>query len=408
MDADGGNVGQLTHDAQVGPLDPSWSPDGSWIAYTGPVEGSKQLAIYLVSPETGAISELGPHGDVCCPAWQPIAAGSPSPSSTPIPTPSQVGMIDVGERVNLGAEASALLYADGSLWVASLNDPRTVTGTVLRIDPDSGEILARISVDAYPGSESGGGGMLFDGRFVWIVGTRYSEGGPEQGILVRIDPETNAAEAVDLPVGAADTDLVFDGGYLWTTGVFSPGKDPRVLQVDPASGDVFSQTPIHAEWWGNLVVKDGAIWIMEMSVRNSTVLGDARLVRLEPGTGAQLASVQVVDEYGVMGSAAPLSAGGAIWAPTGSELLQIDPQSGAVLSSSTLDVGGDLQPAADGSLWCLCGRRWDSLQRLNPVTHEVDVTASLDPTPIPVAIAVSPNAIWVLDYQGGLTRLGLT
>ena len=345
----------------------------------------------------------GVAGDI---AWQPLPAdqAEPSPSEPSIPSPAQA---KIGDTIEVG-QASALTYAAGSVWVDVLDDARTNTGTVLRIDPDTGEIQARIPVDAYPDSEHGGSGMAFDGRYVWIVGTRWSKEGPAGGILVRIDPETNTSETIDLPVGLTDIDLVFDDGFLWTTGVSSPGKDPRVLQIDPATGEVVSQTPIDAEWWGGLAVEGGAIWVTEMSVRNSTVQGDATLVRLETGTGAVLARVAAVDRNGVMGSTMPTASGGAIWLPTGNELLELDPQTGAALSRFDLGIGGDLEVAPDGSMWCLCGFGWNELERLDPVAGRADVSVRLAPKPIPVALAVAPNSVWVLTYEGALTRIELT
>jgi TolB protein len=406
MNGDGTGLTRLTRDDAIDSAS-VWSPDGTRIAFTR-VVGNGDADIWVMNADGSDMTRVTSDPvDETDPAWQPVPVEQASPNPMETPTPSPAPEAVVGETLEVG-EASALLYADGSLWVDVLRDTATVTGTVLRIDPDSGEILARIPVDAYPGSEHGGGGMVFDGRSIWVVGTPWSKDGPRSGILVRIDPDTNAAETIELPIGLTDIDLVFDGGFLWTTGVSAPGRDPRVLQIDPATGEVVSETPTEAEWWGNLVVEDGAIWIVEMSVRNLTVMGDATFVRLEPGTGAELARVSVVDSYGVMSRTGPISSGGAIWAPTGSELLEIDPQTGDVLSRSRLSVGGDLQPATDGTLWCLCGRRWDTLQRLNPVTGGIDVTVQLDPKPIPIAIAVGPGAAWVLAYDGSLTRIDLT
>jgi streptogramin lyase len=174
------------------------------------------------------------------------------------------------------------------------------------------------------------------------------------------------------------------------------------------TGATVSETPIDAEWWGGLVVEGGAIWVREMSGRNSTVLGPATLVRLEPGTGAVLARVPAADEDGVMGSIRPVPGEGVIWLPVGSELLELDPQTGDVLSRFDLDVGGDLEPAPDGSLWCLCGFGWNELERLDPGSGKVDVTVHLDRKPIPIAMAVAPGSVWVLTYDGTLIGVRLS
>ena len=391
-----------------------WAPDGSLLAFTASevtsgVDNTGTYDVYTIGLDgTGerriTSGSFAMGWDL---SWQPIPAPEATSTPTETPTPSPVSTAEIGQTFDVG-QASALMYADGSLWVDVLRDAATNTGTVLRIDPGSGETQARIAVEAYPDSEHGGSGMVFDGRYLWIVGTQWSTDGAAGGILARIDPGTNTAETINLPAGLADIDLVFDDGFLWTTGVSSPGKDPRVLQIDPVTGAVVSETPIDAPWWGGLVVEGGAIWVMEMSVRDSTVQGEATFVRLEPGTGAVLARVPAVDENGVMGSTIPVATEGVIWVPTGSELLELDPQTGEALSRFDLAVGGDFEPAPDRSVWCLCGFGWNELERLDPDSGRVDVIVHLDRKPIPTAIAVAADSVWVLSYDGTLTRVELS
>jgi TolB protein len=263
VNADGSGLTRLTPiDRDDGPA--VWAPDGSLLAFTasevtGNVDNTGTYYVYTIRPDrTGerriTSGRFAMGWDL---SWQPVASPEATSTPTETPTPSPVSAAEIGQTIDVG-QASALLYADGSLWVDVLRDAATNTGTVLRIDPGSGEVQARIAVDAYPGSEHGGSGMIFAGQYLWVVGTRWSADGPAGGILVRIDPETDTAETIEFPVGVIDIDLVFDDGFLWTTGVSSPGKDPRVLQIDPATGAVVSETPIDAEWWGGLVVEGGA------------------------------------------------------------------------------------------------------------------------------------------------------
>jgi hypothetical protein len=50
---------------------------------------------------------------------------------------------------------------------------------------------------------------------------------------------------------------------------------------------------------------------------------------------------------------------------------------------------------------------WNELARLDPVLGTVDVTVHLNRKPVPTAIAVAPDSIWVLTYDGALTRVAL-
>jgi hypothetical protein len=404
MSPDGTGVTQLLEDPDPANLGFAWSPDGAKMAVVSIRGPGNDRNVYVLDVATGELTAIAKPGAFYGPSWQ--SAPTTDATSTSSGTSSPVSTAEIGETIDVG-QASALMYADRSLWVEVLRDAATNTGTVLRIDPGSGEIQARIAVEAYPDSEHGGSGMAFDGRHLWTVGTRWSTDGPAGGILVRIDSDTDTAETIELPVGLADIDLVFDDGFLWTTGVSSAGKDPRVFQINPVTGAVVSKTPIDAEWWGGLVVEDGAIWVMEMSVRNSTVRGDATFVRLEPGTGAVLARVPAVDENDVMGSTLPVAGEGVIWLTTGSELLELDPKTGEALSRFDLGVGGDFELGPDRSVWCLCGLGWNELARLDPVLGTVDVTVHLNRKPVPTAIAVAPDSIWVLTYDGALTRVAL-
>ena len=51
IDARNGRAKQLTDDAVYDELEPSWSPDGKWIAFTGQYDGNTE--VYLMPAEGG-------------------------------------------------------------------------------------------------------------------------------------------------------------------------------------------------------------------------------------------------------------------------------------------------------------------------------------------------------------------
>jgi len=304
----------------------TWSPDGAWLAASGPG------GIHIVRFE-GAPAERILRVEGSGPSWglPPSAAAPESPSPA---VPGRVThTIDVGE-------ANAVLDAAGSVWAGTAGDPASAEATLLRIDPETGEVLAQISVGVRPGAETGGAGIAFDGRSVWIVGQVAGASSYRAG-LTRVDPATNEATRFDLPVGVADA-LVFDDGSLWTTGYESPdGRDPRVLRIDPETGEVVAQIPVAAaaRWAsvGAVVAVEEGIWVRANVAPN--VPGEIALVRLDPLTGEELMRLPLEDATGVTSGAGPVLGGRAIWAATGSELLMIDPAAGEVVARFPASVG---------------------------------------------------------------------
>ncbi len=84
MDADGGNVQQLTDDP-AGDWSPAWSPDGTRIAFSRYRDGNED--IYVMDADGGNVRQLtdDPAGD-WSPAWSPVPS-TPTPPVTPTPTP---------------------------------------------------------------------------------------------------------------------------------------------------------------------------------------------------------------------------------------------------------------------------------------------------------------------------------
>ncbi|MGH2859087.1 MAG: hypothetical protein ACRDMJ_16555, partial [Solirubrobacteraceae bacterium] len=103
--------------------------------------------------------------------------------------------------VNVGPGTVALLYADGSLWVAG-------HGHVTRLDPETGRVQARIQVPA----DTVGSAQLASGAgSVWAAYT-----GPST--LLRIDPRTDRLVARIGLGGLSDGGgVAFSDGLVWVS-----------------------------------------------------------------------------------------------------------------------------------------------------------------------------------------------
>ena len=126
-----------------------------------------------------------------------------------------VATIDVGGRPGLA-------IGFGSVWARSDDD-----GTVSRIDPSTNEVVATIPMPTNVTD------IEVAGESVWIIG------GPQRGscernsYLVRIDPETNAADGI-LPLTCPSM-LATDGIGLWTATALDGETDFSIVTIDPAA-----------------------------------------------------------------------------------------------------------------------------------------------------------------------------
>jgi YVTN family beta-propeller protein len=163
------------------------------------------------------------------------------------------------------SDAGLLAIGYGSLWVAS--GERTVT----RVDPETGEIRARIR-DVETGESDGG--IAVGGGSVWVAG-------PLQGSpLTRIDPRTNRVLArVTLPKFRSNG-IAVGGGDVW---VSDAGSD-QVWRVDPLRNVAIGTAHVGAAPVGVLSAH-GSIWVANA--------GDGTLTRIDPITGRVVTTVEV-------------------------------------------------------------------------------------------------------------------
>ena len=66
-------MADATHGERSAPDQPTWSPDGKWIAYMSDYDGDEQWDIFLVSPKTGQVVNLTNTREIAeeNPAWSP-------------------------------------------------------------------------------------------------------------------------------------------------------------------------------------------------------------------------------------------------------------------------------------------------------------------------------------------------
>ena len=384
--------------------DPVWSPDGTLIAFVGnpsTPDYSPDDAVYVMRPDGSGIERLsnrdldkyGVAGDI---AWQPFLA-SESPTSTsvsdPIPIESSPGAV------------SGVEYGFGSMWVSSFD--KSQTGWITRLDTTTGEKVARISTgDVFPTWEIGGGGLTVGNGSLWLAGAAAAPGevGGVHAFLLRIDPDTNAVVArIDLGTGSG-ADVVVDDSGVWalSLSVADDGTTAMlVTRVDASSNAVVATIPLDATYGHYIFAVQGSIVAQTNVVHQDTVAGTVLHI-IDAATNTVETSVP-------LGTYAwPTADKTHLWALDGRTILSIDPATGTVLDSWEVSNTGDAAAAGEGGVWFLDASNRAAANRFVPRTGRIDVSVRLDRDSTPIAMAVAPGSLWILNYQGTVTRVGLS
>ena len=237
----------------------------------------------------------------------------------------------VGFIVNVARPCSGLADGFGSVWSPSCKDH-----AVMRIDPATGNIVARIAADP---ANSEGGITIGDGS-VWIV--------TKPSTLVRIDPATNAV-VKSFPLPSESENPLFSHGFIW---VSSFGHD-QLLKVDPSSGAVVATIPVGPKP-RFLTAGAGSIWTLNQ--------GDGSVSRVDEASGKVLATIPC----GIQGGGGEITFGdGFVWATMFDfPLTEIDPATSKV-AKQWGGVGGDGIRFGFHSVW-LSNGAMGSVWRLSP------------------------------------------
>jgi TolB protein len=389
--------------------DPVWSPDGELIAFVGsgfngyPAEHAlyvmRQDGLGITRLSSSNVDTYGVAGDI---AWQPVPASGATPVSTPSTTSASVS--DPIPIESSPGYVSAVTYGFGSVWISSYNASQE--GWITRLELASGEKLARISTgDVFSTWEIGGGGLTMGNGSLWLAGAAAAPGevGGVHAFLLRVDPDTNAVVArIDLGTGSG-ADVAVDDNGVWAFS-FSVADDGTtrmlVTRVDPLSNKVVATIPFDATYGHYIFAVRGSIVAQTNAVHNDTVGGTVMNI-VDPATNTIERSVP-------LGSYAwPAAAEGGLWALDGGTIRSIDPATGEVLDRWEISNTGDAAAVGEGGVWFLDPSHRTRVNRFDPDTGRVSVSINLDRDSTPIAMAVAPGSVWVLNYEGTVTRVAL-
>jgi len=169
---------------------------------------------------------------------------------------------EVADRIDLsccGQHISQVAAVDGAVWVTMfVDDPSS--SEVVRIDPATGEVIARIPV------EGDARDLVVGGGGVWVYAlTHFTQGeGVAGGTLYRIDPVSNQLVdtllAGEIPPASGVSSppiLAVGDGFVW----IPTGSGNRIVRINWITGDVV-EPAVHLDGYAwPFAVADGGLWL---------------------------------------------------------------------------------------------------------------------------------------------------
>lgn len=272
----------------------------------------------------------------------PTAARSPSASAAPVPDVRQPSSL---VTVNVGSFPNAVAFGEGSAWV-SVQRWRTTEGVIVRLDPMSGEVLARIPIESPSTWEFGGAGMAVGDGSVWVAGA-----GSTEGVLTRIDASTNDVSDV-IPLGGSfGADVTMDATGVWV--VIFRDRGLSVIRVDPATDQVVARIPIAGGWSNQIFSSSGLIWVsVSLPNHQNVVPGERRLFGIDAATDS------IVERFRLPFRGFPEvlpSGDDVIWANDWKSIRRFDPSTGKLFGPRVRThqscCQGSLTADGIGGLW---------------------------------------------------------
>jgi Repeat of unknown function (DUF6923) len=313
------------------------------------------------------------------------------------PSLPQAGTI--AATVAIGADVNDVAASDSAVWVVAA-DRR-----LLRIDPATDAIVATIPL---PESEWPEQNVAVGGGSVWVtVPSPDTLRHPELDSLLRIDPTTNRIVA-RISVGHSPIGIAVTPSAVWTANHRSdwpsdgsPTGEFYVSRIDVASNSetarvlVETRTTPGADWDhfccgpSFVTAAAGALWVTD-----PVGYGNGMVVRVDPVTNAVAARISY-DNSKAVACGYVVGDETTIWVASGCRrtyVTRIDPQTNQIVA--TIDAGARTGALAlgFGSLWGTGDGLNAGLYRIDPATNKLTGRTQV---PNPGRIGIGAGSIWV-------------
>ena len=317
------------------------APAGSTSQLSQRADAAPQLADFpLITARSQAI-ELG--ADVVASGllaadthWLWLAIGAPDATSAPVAL-AQIDLAN-GQRVatlRVTPRPAGAVLAFGSLWVsgadAIVSDGGGTRGELLRLEPASGRVLARIPLPGYASSDPAG--IVADATALWVADAT-------RPYVWRIDPATSQVVA-SVRTRRGSSAIAVGGDAVWVGETLSfRGAVARIAPDELHVTASFNLQRVD----GPLLFAANSLWCF------TSVAGVSMLARFDAHSGALLARVALPGEGRGL-----VERDGVIWVATSAldplngdpqpdwsnALLEVDPITNSVSAAMPLPVPPD-------------------------------------------------------------------
>jgi hypothetical protein len=234
---------------------------------------------------------------------------------------------------------------------------------------------------------------------VWVGGSDDAGGAVEHfdpvtgRLLARIPTSPAYGAAADVATGQSGVWVAFTDGV--------GGKGSHVVEIAPATDEVVARIAIPDLFARRIALFGDLVAVESWTLDDQHMLSGTTLTLIDPAT-AQIISQRPFDTSGFL-QRQGLAGGSVGYGLIENSVVQLDPQTGDVLRSYDLlpssRPGHVVQGA--GGLWVV-GRK---ISRIDPSTGSIDRVADLPDGFVPVAVAASGEALYVLSWEGKVIRI---
>lgn len=305
-----------------------------------------------------------------------VVAGTLHRQAPPVtPSPPRIDVFHVTGNRLTGAAGGF-----GALWTYD-----TKTQTVLRIDPASGRVLARVPVPAvWPDV------TLADSTdAIWAVSTHdvghdAAPAHPPAATLFRIDPHGNRI-AGRIELRAPDGSTLIPTGLFATPGAIWVWGENGAQRIDPATNGITAAVHVPGGRIKAFTANENEAWA-------STDLGD--LVRFNARTGKRLSTVVALSLFR---PEQPIALPGALLIDRqDGSIAAIDGTTGVTRWTAHLGTGTRGATFANGRLWLLST---EALVLVDTYRHQI-VERLKFPQADPIAVAAVGSTLLVTTSNG--------